>query len=218
MSLFGFAEATSIAAWAAVAVTCLPFHYMHGKKSEAIMEHPLRPTIMPNLGTQFVVWLVVGALWVIAMFYLTKVSAPDSWQLITGMVLFLTHALLTRAWHMLFWRTDYKRASFGIGWLVLLTAIGLSICSGVEQTDPGKLYLIPTIIFAVYSGLIFLKLYSNYWYIKKHHHKKHDHHESSHGQHSSHMDYEEYTERPNGNGQIILSEPENGRMHYSRRK
>ena len=180
MSLFGFAEATSVAAWTAVTLVCLPLNLMHSKSAELRINSPAMPKWVPRLGIQFSLWLVIGACWVVAMFYLTKVSVGDSWQLITGVALFLAHALLVRAWNNLFWKLHMPRGAFMTGMLVLLTAIGLIICSFVNQTNAQSLYLIPGIIFSIYTAFILANLVGNYMYLpktKKHHHHKSHHHQ-----------------------------------------
>jgi tryptophan-rich sensory protein len=204
MSLFGFDQATSVAAWTAVALVCLPLSIIHSKRANTFYTNPEHmPSFAPRLGMHFVMWIIIGACWVVSMFYLTLVSVADSWQLITAMVLFLVHAILFKTWHMLFWKMNKARAAFVTGWLVVLTAVGLVICSFVDQTNAQRLYLIPGIIFSIYTGILLLNLLGNYYYIKKKHHSSRRREEFEDAM------YEEAVDIPQRRGNAVT--------HYARR-
>ena len=188
MSLFGFAEATSVAAWTAVTLVCLPLSLLYSKSAELRLSSPTMPSWIPRANVQFGGWFFIGAGWVVGMFYLTKIAAGDSWQLIVGISMFLFHALLVRTGSVLFWKMNKPKESLMVGVFALLSSGMLTAASfSIAITDTTNfLYFIPGFIFGIYTLCVVLPaVVANWNYTKKHSPKNHnkDHHHHHHKEH-----------------------------------
>ncbi len=199
MASFGFDQATSVAAWTAVTLITLPLGLLSSKAAVMQLASPMTPRYMPILGVIFSMWMIIGAAWVVAMYYLTSISGGDSWQLIAGVVFFLVHAVLVKLGNVFFWKLHYPRTAFSLTFIAFLCVIGLICCSFINQTNSN--YLIPGIIFIVYAVFLFLHMWSNSYYFKmRKHSRKHQ---------SNPRDEFDYQQPQEENDQIV---------HYSGRR
>lgn len=156
---FGFTQATSIAAWTAVTLITLPFSLLHSKAATQNAIGRLFPRL---LGGLFTLWMLIGAGWVVSMYYLTLDSVADSWQLITGVVLFLVHAVILKFTNVMLWKFHRPGAASLMTLLLIGTGVGLICCSFIGQT-----LLVPGIIFIVYTAFLFLHMVGTVWHFMR---------------------------------------------------
>jgi hypothetical protein len=126
------------------------------------------------------------------MFYLTKIAAGDSWQLIVGISMFLFHALLVRTGSVLFWKMNKSKESLMVGILAWMSSAVLTAASfSIAITDTTNyFYFIPGFIFGIYCICIVLPaVVANWRYTQKHNNKHHhdeEHYDHPHRDHHPH--------------------------------
>jgi tryptophan-rich sensory protein len=159
-AIFGFNQAAAVAGWTAFALVPISRHnteeaqkwYLQRKEELSLWWAP---------GVMFfpIFWAMMYAILVVDIFYFTQVVAADTWQFITGVVMFITHVILLKLWEVIFW----ERKSPGGALLTFLfiygTIITFLVCCIVGQ---GGLYLVPTLLTASYMLVLMFPMILNF--------------------------------------------------------
>lgn len=163
MPIFGFTEAAAAVAWGVF--TFYQFSSMTNVRSEYERD---RPRWAPPGWVFPLVWTLLYAALSVGIFYFTQVCAPDSWQLIVGVVAYIFNIVCNKMWSYLFW--DLRRRTAAMNVLIfcmLPSCAALIVASSVGQQSDG-LYLVPLIVFAVYTAwLVYALVLNIYWATKK---------------------------------------------------
>lgn len=144
---FGFTECSALAAW-------IVFVFIR-----------LGPAYKPHSNSMTMMWrhmawrllrLIMGALLVVTIFYFTHDSSTaDSWQLITGFVLFVVHVVLVK---MCYTMRRYSAMAVGFyAGLVIITGAVLFVPMCVDP-PAGSLWAVNVGCFAAYMALLIGKM------------------------------------------------------------
>lgn len=160
--VFGFTEASLVVGLTALAIFALPAFPSSANKQvfKTFSKHG-----MITFNFVFGGWVAVAVLFGLSGFYFIQNAPTDSWQLIAGIVLFLTNLVLVHFYHRYMWHHeahDSRHLSLKGRYLLYLhgmitaTAIAATVMFGcIGLVNDSLLYLIPTIAWALYSlGLI----------------------------------------------------------------
>lgn len=157
---FGFTECSALAAW-------IVFVFMR-----------LGPAYKPHSNSMTMMWrhmawrllrLIMGALLVVTIFYFTHDSSTaDSWQLITGFVLFVVHVVLLKMCYMM---RRYSAVAVGF-YAALVVATGAVLFVPMCVDPPaGSLWTVNVGCFAAYMALLIgkmiYKVYRRAYYARK---------------------------------------------------
>lgn len=200
MSIFGFPQATAVAAWTAVG------GFQVGGGASAGGFHQTYLDNAPMWATEFAIacsYIMGSIVLGVTGFYFTYVTTPDSWQLILGLIMLLVHMMLRKLWHPLLFHGGVKcaRSAMNLSFWMFLTAVGFVCAAWINANN--SLWWVPLVTFAVYliffwAGGLYLNLRLLYpgswsWDSGSHYDHPHsDHHHSRHyesGGGSSSLDY-----------------------------
>jgi len=139
MSIFGFNEVAAVAAWTALVIYDPSGGAARAlKQPKAVASNPsivrrvTRVVSMWHLPAQ---WLITMPALIVAAFYFTQTSVPDSWQFITGTVLLIFHILLDKVWRILYHWTPFRGATILVAVGMLLSAVGIFVAMCVNQVN-----------------------------------------------------------------------------------
>lgn len=162
MSIFGFQEATAVAAFGAFVFSQILRSFPKNNK----WYKQEKPTWAPNAVVFPIVWTILYAGLTLTAFYFFTNTPPDSWQFIVGFVMFFVHVIANKMWSVVFWKYKNPSLAFSIILLLIATAVVWLVASIVGQTG---LYYVPVIVipvmitwllFAAGLNLHWVKLYS----------------------------------------------------------
>lgn len=158
-AIFGFNEVASIAAWTVIVFT--QFSKQGGRKDQDWYQDN-KPSWSPPASWFPVIWMLLYSALVTAMFYFTKNTEPDSWNLIVGVVLFIFHMYWNKMWSVYFWEmNDPQGALYILIYHMLLSAIGLMVVFIVNQT---ALFWVPVMLLSIYlAWLVYAAALNLYW-------------------------------------------------------
>lgn len=160
---FGFIECVAISAW-------IPLIFMQWSRFSSMGDQSWykskKQRWMPPAWLFPVAWTLLYAALVIMMIFFTKNTLPDSWQLITGMVLFLFHIYWNKEWSVAFWdRNSPKEAFWILVVLMLPTSLVLYVPFIVENQD-AAFYYVPVIMVTLYNAWLFFASVLNFYWLK----------------------------------------------------
>lgn len=161
--IFGFNEVAAIAAWSVIVFT--QFSKQGGRKDKKWYQDN-KPSWSPPASWFPIIWMIMYSALVTAMFYFTKYTQPDSWNLIVGVVLFIFHMYWNKMWSVYFWEMDDPQgALYILMYHMILSAAGLMVTFIVNQTG---LYWVPVMLLSIYSAwLLYAAALNIYWVNKQ---------------------------------------------------
>lgn len=160
--VFGFIECVAVVAWATL-IFWQWTSYTSMKSTKWYTDK--KPGWMPPSWVFPLAWTLLYSALTIMMFYFTKETAADSWQLIVGFVLFLVHIALNKEWSVAFWDRKNLNQAF---WILLVgmlpTSLVLYVPFVVNQTS--ELYYVPVIMVTIYNAWLIYAAFLNYHWLK----------------------------------------------------
>lgn len=169
MSIFGFNEAAAIAAWGTfiywqpkTSIYAPGLMWGTKTKREKKAEQLWKDADASTKNFWFF-WLplltstVLYPALTVFIFYLTQVSAPDSWQLIVGVVLFIVHMLADKMWAVAHYRLHRQGVALFYAMVQLLTAGGLYAAVLVDY-HLRPLYYVPLIMLCLWSVAVVMRV------------------------------------------------------------
>lgn len=160
--IFGFNQVYALAGWAALTFLQLSDKMPSSSKDRKSWYDENKPSwAVPGYMFPFVWTLMYSAL-TIAMYYFTRNVQPDSWNIITGVTLYIFHILCNKLWSVAFWN---MRSPFYAGLILLfptiLSACGLVVAFIVNQSG---LFWVPVMCLSIYVAWLFYAAAINiYW-------------------------------------------------------
>lgn len=163
-AVFGFNQVASIAAWSVLVFW--QFSKRTGGTKDKSWYEDNKPWYGPPAAAFPIVWTLLYAALVVAMFYFTQNTPADSWQLITGVVLFIFHIYWNKMWSVYFWdMNDPDTALNVLLFPMLISGIALMIVFIVNQTG---LFWVSVMLLGVYLlWLLYATVLNIYWVDKK---------------------------------------------------
>lgn len=155
---FGYIDATAIAAWAALVF------WQPSLRSDPRDMYKRRPSFAPPAWIFPLVWTILYAMLTVAIFFFTKYTPTDSWQLITGTVVFVIHIFVNKWWGVVFW--DWKRPGVALFLLVgiMLPTIVFFLVLCCLNTE---FFYVPVIMCGIYIVWLLFATVLNVYYVRR---------------------------------------------------
>lgn len=124
-----------------------------------------RPRWMPPTWVFPVAWTLLYTALTIMMYFFTRDTAADSWQLALGFALFVFHIACNKEWSVAFWskgKEGPSQAFFILMVLMLPTSLALYFPFIINNQT--ELYYVPVIMVSVYNAwLLYAAVLNYYW-------------------------------------------------------
>lgn len=161
--VFGFIECYAIIAWSVLVF----FQWTaYNAGSDRSWYTKKKQSWMPPGWVFPIAWTLLYSALVIMMFYFTLNTPADSWQIITGLVLFLVNIYFNKEWSVAFWDRQNPSAAFYILFLGMLpTSLALYFPFILGNTV--GLYYVPVIMVTLYNAWCVYALVLNYYWIEE---------------------------------------------------
>ena len=162
-ALFGFNDAWPVVAWAVF--TFFQISSYSNTRGRAWYDRH-RPSWGPP-GWMFpIIWFILYAACTVAIYYFTKNAAPDSWNIILGVVMYIVHMLANKFWSVLFFDMNDPESAVNVLVFVMIpTGVALLISFIIDQTG---IYWVPVMLLSIYlAWLVFLAAPLNVHWVNK---------------------------------------------------
>lgn len=148
--IFGFHQVAAVAAWAALTFMQLSQRTSMKNKDWYDLERPM--WALPGYVFPWVWTLMYSAL-TIAMYYFTRNTKPDSWNIITAVTLYIFHIMCNKLWSVYFWDMNDPETALNIlVFPMMLSASGLMCAFIIGQSG---LFWIPVMCLGIYALWLF---------------------------------------------------------------
>lgn len=193
MSIFGFNQVSLALASAGFVASQVQPHVLPMRTYT--WYHQTRPRWAPGTLLYYAQAYLTGILLVLSLFYFFQNSVADSWQIITGTVLFFVHIVFLGVYFRTFWTHQNARMAFRICYGILFpTAIAIFVCINVGATT--SLFWVADVTFGIHSfclvvmGGFTLLISRRDWLIQCKEEQQQPHHVKVHVKHRTKTDLE----------------------------
>jgi len=109
-----------------------------------------------------IIWFVLYSACTVAIYYFTKHTQPDSWNIILGVVMYMIHMAANKFWSVLFWDMNDPESAVNILVFVMIpTGIALMVSFIINQTG---IFWVPVMLLSIYiAWLVYAAALNVHW-------------------------------------------------------